>query len=98
MPRLSNQPPRDIAGELRSEIKRLQDRAEAVASAKLRREIGGLLMATQFAPSRLQKCPRDRAWLQSWEERFHAVELGARQPQIARLQRKLARLEAHDDR
>ena len=49
-------------------------------------------MSTRFAPSRLRKCPRDRDLLARIYALAEAAELALRQPQIARLQRKLERI------
>lgn len=83
----------DVAAGLRAEITRLEGIALGAAHGRVNRKIGGLDMSTRFAPSRLRKCPRDRNLLAGMYAEAHREELATRTPQIARLQRKLARIE-----
>lgn len=87
MRRISNHPLPD----LQTEIDRLHGLAAAAAESKVRAGIGGLLLATRYSPSRLQKCRRDREALETAIANNYERELALRAPQIAWLERKMKR-------
>lgn len=83
---------------IRAAIANLLERAEAQARGDVHRLIvqryGDIAPSIRFAPSRLRKCPTDRTWRDAQADAALTRALAARQPQIDRLRRKLARLES----
>jgi hypothetical protein len=91
--RLSNQPQRDIVGELRAEIARLEAIVEHRAQGYPRKHWGDLATSTSRAPSRLMRNATARRQHDAIIAMGRATEMEKRLPQITWLKRKLRRIE-----